>query len=447
MVSLKNRKRRRSQAFPHATEEEAPTPVEDSPMDLPESVEAESTEHDAANGEKPADESEKVDPERLEKELAIWDAFREEYFEALEQLPLSLHRAFSLIKELDIQTTDLNSGLLSTLQEYLQLRGAITQPTGSSLPDSSTAQGMSQSNSPAQAPSEDPPPEEVPRFTRRSSTRSPVKNATKPPASPRLPPQQRAVSSASSVQPIPPRQRSASLLTKIARLSEDLVRASNEKINVARYTNDIVNRHIKDLDRAIKEQETSISLGLRPGTHPASIILPDVVVPKSRPTGVTLDDSDSDAAVEGVAEEPPIEFVPEPAEEERPIKTPRKKGRVRHARKKSDVEGRENVEPEKMEKPDGSPDARSARNSRSLKLTLPARSTINASKEASISPNEPRYCYCNQVSYGEMIGCDGPDCQREWFHVGCLGMEQLPTTSSWYCPDCRKRAPKRRKGR
>lgn len=23
-------------------------------------------------------------------------------------------------------------------------------------------------------------------------------------------------------------------------------------------------------------------------------------------------------------------------------------------------------------------------------------------------PNEPRYCLCNQVSYGEMVGCDNP---------------------------------------
>lgn len=23
-----------------------------------------------------------------------------------------------------------------------------------------------------------------------------------------------------------------------------------------------------------------------------------------------------------------------------------------------------------------------------------------------VDPNEPRYCYCNQVSYGEMVGCD-----------------------------------------
>ena len=24
-------------------------------------------------------------------------------------------------------------------------------------------------------------------------------------------------------------------------------------------------------------------------------------------------------------------------------------------------------------------------------------------------PNEPRYCLCNQVSYGEMVGCDNPN--------------------------------------
>jgi len=33
-------------------------------------------------------------------------------------------------------------------------------------------------------------------------------------------------------------------------------------------------------------------------------------------------------------------------------------------------------------------------------------------------PNEPRYCICNQVSYGEMVGCDNGDCPIEWFHYG-----------------------------
>ena len=26
-----------------------------------------------------------------------------------------------------------------------------------------------------------------------------------------------------------------------------------------------------------------------------------------------------------------------------------------------------------------------------------------------VDPNEPTYCICRQVSYGEMIGCDNPD--------------------------------------
>jgi len=28
-----------------------------------------------------------------------------------------------------------------------------------------------------------------------------------------------------------------------------------------------------------------------------------------------------------------------------------------------------------------------------------------------IDPNEPTYCICNRVSFGEMVGCDNPDCE------------------------------------
>ncbi|PIO13456.1 hypothetical protein AB205_0131310, partial [Aquarana catesbeiana] len=41
-------------------------------------------------------------------------------------------------------------------------------------------------------------------------------------------------------------------------------------------------------------------------------------------------------------------------------------------------------------------------------------------------PNEPRYCICNQVSYGEMVGCDNQDCPIEWFHYGCVGLSEAP---------------------
>lgn len=52
-----------------------------------------------------------------------------------------------------------------------------------------------------------------------------------------------------------------------------------------------------------------------------------------------------------------------------------------------------------------------------------------------VDPNEPTYCTCHQVSYGEMIGCDNLDCPIEWFHFGCVGLTQKPK-GKWYCSKC-----------
>ncbi|KAL4992168.1 hypothetical protein BDW68DRAFT_150673 [Aspergillus falconensis] len=55
-----------------------------------------------------------------------------------------------------------------------------------------------------------------------------------------------------------------------------------------------------------------------------------------------------------------------------------------------------------------------------------------------IDPNEPRYCICGDVSFGTMICCENPDCDREWFHLDCVGLSEVPSrTAKWYCPDCR----------
>lgn len=75
----------------------------------------------------------------------------------------------------------------------------------------------------------------------------------------------------------------------------------------------------------------------------------------------------------------------------------------------------------------------------------------------SCDPNEPRYCLCNQISYGSMVACDNEEviiytdlpfqsivlnvtifflqCQFEWFHYGCVGITQ-PPKGKWYCPPC-----------
>ncbi|XP_041458091.1 inhibitor of growth protein 1-like [Lytechinus variegatus] len=52
-----------------------------------------------------------------------------------------------------------------------------------------------------------------------------------------------------------------------------------------------------------------------------------------------------------------------------------------------------------------------------------------------IDPNEPTYCLCQQVSYGDMVGCDNKDCPYEWFHFGCVGLSSKPK-GKWYCPKC-----------
>lgn len=50
--------------------------------------------------------------------------------------------------------------------------------------------------------------------------------------------------------------------------------------------------------------------------------------------------------------------------------------------------------------------------------------------------DEPRYCYCNEVSYGNMIACDNDDCPREWFHLACVHLEKAPTgRTKWFCSD------------
>ncbi|KAI9315950.1 hypothetical protein BX666DRAFT_1953136 [Dichotomocladium elegans] len=55
--------------------------------------------------------------------------------------------------------------------------------------------------------------------------------------------------------------------------------------------------------------------------------------------------------------------------------------------------------------------------------------------ELEIDPNEPRYCICNQVSFGDMVACDGENCEKEWFHYACVGLVE-PPAGKWFCDDC-----------
>mmetsp|Transcript_29775 Transcript_29775/g.41115 ORF Transcript_29775/g.41115 Transcript_29775/m.41115 type:complete len:251 (+) Transcript_29775:208-960(+) len=59
-----------------------------------------------------------------------------------------------------------------------------------------------------------------------------------------------------------------------------------------------------------------------------------------------------------------------------------------------------------------------------------------------VDPNEPTYCICRRVSFGNMVGCDNPDCPIEWFHFECVGLTASPK-GKWLCSECLEAKKKR----
>ena len=101
---------------------------------------------------------------------------------------------------------------------------------------------------------------------------------------------------------------------------------------------------------------------------------------------------------------------------------------------------------------------------RSDKDNDPAERIDSGEAGEDVDPNEERYCYCGDVSYGTMIACEADDvsimfcafrmkipmmilflltvhqCELEWFHIACVGLNEAPPRrSKWWCPECRKR--------
>ncbi|RCI16548.1 hypothetical protein L249_2255 [Ophiocordyceps polyrhachis-furcata BCC 54312] len=69
-----------------------------------------------------------------------------------------------------------------------------------------------------------------------------------------------------------------------------------------------------------------------------------------------------------------------------------------------------------------------------------ANSSMHGEDEGDMDADEPTYCHCNSVSYGEMVACDADGCEREWFHLACVGLKVAPgSKTKWYCEDCKER--------
>ena len=148
----------------------------------------------------------------------------------------------------------------------------------------------------------------------------------------------------------------------------------------------------------IKEQETSISLGLRPGTHPAASILPELIIPKSFRSTVNRALQSPSQAEFNLSEpaQPAAYTESEPMDTREEGPAPRKISLRSRA-------GAGEKGTEKGEKPAEKVELTQAltHDLSKLTLTVPPLASVQAA-EIPEDPNEPRYCYCDQVSYGEV---------------------------------------------
>jgi len=181
----------------------------------------------------------------------------------------------------------------------------------------------------------------------------------------------------------PVRPSTREMLSHIGCETEEYLRTSREKVNIAQTVQDLVcmmgfffvsyrsqplqvDRQIRLLDQFIKEQEAS--LGPEPNA-PVMLSMSELVVPKwSRPIRVSM--SPMPDEVEGQAHTPPgTSIPPERPGKRRPLKKPKNKEK-------------ENEEPSL---------------SPTLKITL-----LPPHPDIAIDPNEPTWCYCNRISFGEV---------------------------------------------
>jgi len=177
---------------------------------------------------------------------------------------------------------------------------------------------------------------------------------------------------------------------KITKLFNKAKEYGDDKVQLAIQTYELVDKHIRRLDSDLARFETEI----KNGTAGAS----------SSPVSQEASSSD---------------------------KNKRGRKREKEVPKKSDVE----VEDKTIKGGSTSP----ARKKQKSEIQLVAEQVASTSgKEAldmPVDPNEPTYCICHQVSYGQMIACDNSECSIEWFHIGCMGLQSIPK-GKWYCPKC-----------
>ncbi|KAG6820777.1 hypothetical protein H0H93_011542 [Arthromyces matolae] len=190
----------------------------------------------------------------FEKEQEVWESFKDEHVETIEQVPLTLHRQYALAYELDQQ---LHGSSLFISTSATSISPLSIACTASLFPlllqyDSSRKQQRyragGSSDTEASASRHDPPSYSQ-SVKERDIYQQISRNLTL-----HLPPHL----SKSVV-------TTRKMMSRFAGFAGELIRASEEKVNITQASCDSVGRHVRVVQQAIKDQKALITLGARPG--------------------------------------------------------------------------------------------------------------------------------------------------------------------------------------
>ncbi|KAI9469430.1 inhibitor of growth proteins N-terminal histone-binding-domain-containing protein [Coemansia mojavensis] len=255
----------------------------------------------------------------------------EEYLDTLEALPMELQRQFTLMRELDALSQDIQEQMKKTTTEFIDHRPTPTDP------------------------------------------------------------------------------KNGEYLRSFIQLFSTVLKHGEEKVALATQTYDLVDKHIRKLDDDLaKFEERNLAMPQRTIMHTWSNGSPSVAHGEEEER--RRDMSAAGRKRRGRGESPQMSKSSTPSA--------RRNGRGgTHVGARGASESRSRVATSKAPAPDFS--------------------------EMPIDPNEPRYCYCQQVSYGEMVACDDDNCEIEWFHLGCVDLK-APPKGQWFCRDCSQKHKRRR---
>lgn len=336
------------------------------------------------------DDEESDAQSHLEEMERIYDMLAEDYHDIVAELPIEYQRTFLLIRDLEDQQIARTKDFKAALQDCLALTQA--QPDR----NAPTTESASSSAAPSPAPS-----------TSTTTT-------------------ERGVVLLSRIGSL-----GRDKMLKVAEMATAAVRAGEDKIGLAITLYDAVDRHIQRLDADLARYEDSLVIGLRDGTLPShdapSAMRKSPPGPTTSLGAIALGEKDayddpaaaaaasSTGAATGKGGGRMTTGSPHSAAAAA-ARTTRKKP----ARSAQDLEKEREWKRRKE----------LVREERQRKK----RQDLEASGMP-VDPNEPVYCYCNRVSFGEMIACENEDCAREWFHLECVGLDKAPE-GTWYCDDC-----------